>query len=71
MANLWRVLAIAWLGGLASPALMDEPATVADIQSTPIVAESSTDASAVSDEAVQLDAERAVAPAVPGQTAGD
>lgn len=66
MANLWRVLAIAWLGGLASPALMDEPATVADIQSAPMVAESPADASAVSDEAVQIDTETAT-PAAPTQ----
>ena len=25
MANLWRVLAIAWLGGFASPVLAEEP----------------------------------------------
>jgi hypothetical protein len=26
VANLWRRLAVAWLGGMASPALLDEPA---------------------------------------------
>jgi hypothetical protein len=25
VANLWRVLAVAWLGGVASPALLEEP----------------------------------------------
>lgn len=25
MANLWRILAIAWLGGFASPVLAEEP----------------------------------------------
>jgi hypothetical protein len=24
MANLWRVLALSWLGGVASPAMLDE-----------------------------------------------
>jgi|HubBroStandDraft_1064217.scaffolds.fasta_scaffold143228_2 hypothetical protein len=32
MANLWRVLAIAWLGGVASPGLMEDPADI-DISS--------------------------------------
>ncbi|HZB91475.1 MAG TPA: hypothetical protein VE397_08545 [Stellaceae bacterium] len=25
MKNLWRILAVAWLGGVASPVLADEP----------------------------------------------
>jgi hypothetical protein len=25
LANLWRILAIAWLGGFASPVLAEEP----------------------------------------------
>jgi hypothetical protein len=25
LANLWRILAIAWLGGFASPVLTEEP----------------------------------------------
>ena len=28
MANLWRVLALVWLGGIASPVLLDDPAVV-------------------------------------------
>jgi hypothetical protein len=28
MANLWRILAVAWLGGVASPALAAEPANI-------------------------------------------
>ncbi len=28
MATLWRALALAWLGGVASPALMDEVGAV-------------------------------------------
>ncbi|MDE2229695.1 MAG: hypothetical protein KGL11_11730 [Alphaproteobacteria bacterium] len=59
MANLWRVLAIAWLGGVASPALMDEPATVGDALTAPVVAESAVEASPTSTEAVQLDADTA------------
>lgn len=28
MANLWRAMALAWLGGLASPVLLDDPAMI-------------------------------------------
>ena len=27
MTSLWRLLALAWLGGVASPALMENPAS--------------------------------------------
>ena len=30
MASLWRVLALSWLGGVASPIMLDDPA-IADI----------------------------------------
>ena len=26
MASLWRVLALSWLGGIASPVMLDDPA---------------------------------------------
>ena len=35
MANLWRVLALSWLGGVASPILMDDPA-IAEVFARPI-----------------------------------
>lgn len=56
-ANLWRVLAIAWLGGVASPVLMDELASVGDALVVPVVAESSIEASVASTESVRVDAE--------------
>ncbi len=31
MSTLWRLLALAWLGGMASPALADDPATIEDM----------------------------------------
>jgi hypothetical protein len=43
MATLWRALALAWLGGVASPALMDEAAvaraTVEYIATEPLTAD--------------------------------
>jgi hypothetical protein len=56
-ANLWRVLAIAWLGGVASPVLMDELASVGDALAAPVVAESSIEVSVASTESVRVDAE--------------
>jgi hypothetical protein len=37
MANLWRVLALSWLGGVASPILMDDP-TIAEAFARPVAA---------------------------------
>ena len=31
MPTLWRLLALAWLGGMASPALADDPATIGEM----------------------------------------
>lgn len=48
MANLWRVLAIAWLGGVASPALLEEPVAACappTIVAAPIETEMGQDAS--------------------------
>lgn len=38
MSNLWRVLAIAWLGGFASPVLAEEPPDL-DVAPTAIAGE--------------------------------
>ena len=37
MASLWRILALSWLGGVASPILMDDPA-IADALARPVAA---------------------------------
>ncbi len=66
MANLWRVLAIAWLGGVASPALMEDPADIdisaaASIASEPASAGSGSesDRERVGDDFMRLAVPRA------------
>jgi hypothetical protein len=51
MANLWRVLALAWLGGIASPALTDDTATAVDVQPVAVIAESAPEQSAAGETA--------------------
>jgi hypothetical protein len=45
VANLWRILAIAWLGGVASPVLAEEPP---DLDTAPPAAVAEDYGSAVS-----------------------
>jgi hypothetical protein len=45
LANLWRILAIAWLGGFASPVLAEEPP---DLDAAPPAAVADDYGSAVS-----------------------
>ena len=37
MASLWRVLALSWLGGVASPIMQDDPAIAGNIAPTAVV----------------------------------
>jgi hypothetical protein len=46
MRNLWRALALAWLGGIASPALTDEP-----LLPDAVVADEAPDPAGVPDDA--------------------
>ena len=39
MASLWRVLALSWLGGVASPLMLDDPAIVGGFAPTSAVIE--------------------------------
>ncbi len=36
MTSLWRALALAWLGGIASPVLLEEPPIPASIESADV-----------------------------------
>lgn len=58
MANLWRVLAIAWLGGVASPILAGEPGALGEVPFAPVIAESSIETPATGLEPTQQDADR-------------
>jgi hypothetical protein len=52
MRSLWRALALAWLGGIASPALADEvpPPAPAFVQDEPDAPDDEMAAAAESDE---------------------